>query len=51
MAMPGFTVAEISPWQEGGELWRGLRVHFPDEIASHSKEKDFYSATISSSPA
>ena len=42
MAMPGFTVAEISPWQEGNELWRGLRVHFPDEIASHSKEQDFY---------
>jgi hypothetical protein len=42
MAMPGFTVAEISPWQEGNELWRGLRVRFPDEIASHSKEQDFY---------
>jgi hypothetical protein len=42
MAMPGFTVAEISPWREGGELWRGLRVRFPDEIASHSKEQDFY---------
>jgi hypothetical protein len=42
MAMPGFEVAEISPWQEGGELWRGLRVRFPDAIASHSKEQDFY---------
>jgi hypothetical protein len=42
MAMPGFTVAEIPPWQEGNELWRGLRVRFPDEIASHSKEQDFY---------
>ncbi len=25
MAMPGFEVAEISPWQEGGELWRGTQ--------------------------
>jgi len=24
-AMPGFEVAEISPWQEGGELWRGTQ--------------------------
>ena len=42
MAMPGFEVAEISPWQEGGELWRGLRARFPDALASHSKEQDFY---------
>src|ERR1700730_18275347 len=42
LAMPGFTVAELSPWQEGGELWRGLRVRFPDGIASHFKEQDFY---------
>ena len=42
MTMPGFTVAEISPWHEGDELWRGLHVRFPDEIASHSKEQDFY---------
>jgi hypothetical protein len=38
----GFQVTEISPWQEGAERWRGLRVTFPDEIASHSKEQDFY---------
>src|SRR5258708_16933544 len=42
MAMPGFEVAEIAPWQEGGELWRGLRARFPDAIASHSQEQDFY---------
>jgi hypothetical protein len=42
MAMPGFEVAELPPWQEGGERWRGLRVRFPDHIASHSKEQDFY---------
>ena len=42
MAMPGFEVAEITPWQEGGESWRGLRVRFPEAIASHSREQDFY---------
>src|SRR5258708_21200304 len=42
LAMPGFEVAEISPWHEGGELWRGLRARFPDQIASHSQEQDFY---------
>jgi hypothetical protein len=42
MAMPGFQVTEIAPWQEGAERWRGLRARFPDEIASHSKEQDFY---------
>ena len=42
MAMPGFQVTEISPWHEGAERWRGLRARFPDEIASHSKEQDFY---------
>jgi hypothetical protein len=42
MAMPGFEVTEITPWQEGNEQWRGLRVRFPDNIASHSKEQDFY---------
>ena len=42
MAMAGFTVTEISPWQEGGERWRGLRVRFPDAIASHCREQDFY---------
>src|SRR6202011_299653 len=42
MAMPGFEVTEIEPWQEGPERWRGLRARFPDAIISHSKEQDFY---------
>jgi hypothetical protein len=41
-ALPGFSVQEISPWQEAGETWRGLRVTFPAEIASHSRKQDFY---------
>src|SRR5258708_17169757 len=42
MAMPGFEVAEIAPWQEGAEHWRGVRARFPDAIASHDREQDFY---------
>jgi hypothetical protein len=34
--------AEISPWQEGDEVWHGLRAMFPNGIASQSKEQDFY---------
>ncbi len=49
LAMPGFAVTEIAPWHEESEVWRGLRARFPDGIASHSKEQDFYSATTSSS--
>ena len=40
MAMPGPEVAEISLWQEEGELWRGLRRRFLDGMASHRKEQD-----------
>ncbi|SOY68859.1 conserved hypothetical protein [Cupriavidus taiwanensis] len=42
VAMPGFEVEDIPPWIEGHERWRGLRVRFPDYIASHCKEQDFY---------
>jgi hypothetical protein len=42
MALPGFQVIEIPPWREGPEKWRGLRARFPDGLASHSKEQDFY---------
>jgi len=41
-ALPGFAVDEIQPWRENIETWRGLRVTFPPEIASHSKTQDFY---------
>ena len=42
MAMPGFEVTEIAPWHDGAERWRGLRARFPDGVASHSKDQDFY---------
>ena len=42
LAMPGFEVVEIAPWQEGPERWPGLRARFPDAIATHSHEQEFY---------
>jgi hypothetical protein len=42
MAMPGFEVGEIEPVKEGNEQWRGLRVKFPADVASHCDEQDFY---------
>jgi hypothetical protein len=47
MAMPGFTVAEIPPWQEGSELWRGLRVRFQTKSLATAKSRTSTSATIS----
>jgi hypothetical protein len=41
-AMPNFKVDEIAPWHEGDESWRGLRVTYPREIATHSRQQDFY---------
>lgn len=41
-ALPGLMVDEIQPWRESDETWRGLRVIFPPEVASHSKTQDFY---------
>lgn len=40
--MPGFSVEEIDPWRESDELWLGLRVTYPPDIASHSRNQDFY---------
>jgi len=42
MAMPGFEVSEIDPIDEGNERWRGLRVKFPENIASHCEVQHFY---------
>lgn len=42
LAMDGVEIEEIEPWREGGETWRGVRAIFPDHIASHSREQEFY---------
>jgi hypothetical protein len=40
--LPGFAVEEIRAWHEKGEAWGGLRVTYPPNIASHSRQQDFY---------
>jgi hypothetical protein len=37
--LPGFATEEIAPWHENGEIWRRLKVRFPDTVASHGKEQ------------
>lgn len=39
---PGFSVEEIEPWVDEGEILRRLRVTFPDDIPSHCKVQTFY---------
>jgi hypothetical protein len=41
-AYPGFVTEEIPPWEENGETWRRLKVMFPDNVASHSREQTTY---------
>ncbi len=41
-AMEGFKVEETSPWQEGKETWRVLRVYFPGLIETHCQVQDFF---------
>jgi hypothetical protein len=42
LAMPGVEVQEIEPWSENGEVWRRLRVRFPENLATHSDVQDFF---------
>lgn len=42
MSLPGFTVREIGPVTDHGETWRGLQVHYPSNVASHSRVEEFY---------
>ena len=36
---PDFVVEEIEPWQENGELWRRLKVTFPEGMAYHNRDR------------
>jgi len=42
LVRPGVESEEIEPWQEAGETWRRLKVRFPADIATHSKEQTLY---------
>ncbi|MDB5479170.1 MAG: hypothetical protein JWO83_223, partial [Caulobacteraceae bacterium] len=41
-AYPGFLTEEVEPWEENGETWRRLKVTFPDNIVSHTREQITY---------
>jgi hypothetical protein len=41
-AYPDFVTEEVDPWEEDGEIWRRLKVIFPDNIASHAREQITY---------
>lgn len=40
--LPGVRVQERGDWEEGAERGRCLRVHFPEGVATHCQEQDFY---------
>jgi hypothetical protein len=42
LAEAGFEVSDIPPIRDGGQTWCGLRASFPDRIATHSRQQDFY---------
>ena len=39
---PGFVTEELAPWHENGETWRTLKIIFPDNIASHTRQQVAY---------
>jgi hypothetical protein len=41
-ARPDFATEEIEPWNENGEVWRSLRVTYPNSIAAHTKQQTHY---------
>ena len=40
--MPSVETQEVESWSEDGEVWRGLRVRFPSNLATHSDIQDFF---------
>lgn len=41
-ARPGFEIEEIESWEENNEIWRRLKVKWPKDIHTHSKEQILY---------
>jgi hypothetical protein len=39
---PGFIMEELAPWEENREVWRPLKVTFPDSVPSHTREQISY---------
>ena len=41
-SLPGFEIEEIESWEENNEIWRRLKVKWPKDIHTHSKEQILY---------
>jgi hypothetical protein len=39
---PGVEAHEVDPWDEDGETWRRLAVHFPSSLPNHNPDQTFY---------
>lgn len=39
--LPGVVTEEVEPWHEGTQLWRRLKVTFPENIATHCAVQEF----------
>ncbi len=42
LTFDGVTVEEITPWEEHGEIWRVLKVIFPESLDTHCAVQKFY---------
>lgn len=42
LARPGFSLLELSPWEENGQTLRRLQATFPADVATHSPVQTFY---------
>lgn len=42
LAWPNVESEEMGPWEEQGEVWQRLRVHYPNELEVFSKDQTLY---------
>ncbi|TFV54961.1 hypothetical protein E4P42_24450 [Mycobacterium sp. PS03-16] len=42
LTLPGVVTEELGEWREDGQTWRRLGVHYPDHIATHSRDQVLY---------
>lgn len=39
---PAFEIEELAPWDENGQIWRRLKVLYPEGFHAHCREQVFY---------
>src|ERR1700737_539317 len=42
LTFPGVQTEELGPWDEDGQAWRRLGVHYPESIGTHSADQVLY---------